>query len=221
MLQPLGMMIIMTVVFSSLFRKVDGYPVYVLSGLIAWTFFSQTTTATIHQVVWGGALFRRIYLPHTSFAVSAICTGMVNLVLSLVPLLAIVLVTGRTLQWSLLFVPVSILLLAAFALGLGLILSTMAIYFPDVAEMYQIILVAWMYLTPIIYPEEILPEAYRFWITNLNPMYHMVKIFRKPIYEGVFPTLSEVTIASAIALVTLTIGWLYFSQKADEFAYHA
>jgi ABC-2 type transport system permease protein len=146
---------------------------------------------------------------------------MVNLVLSLVPLLAIVLVTGRTLQWSLLFVPVSILLLAAFALGLGLILSTMAIYFPDVAEMYQIILVAWMYLTPIIYPEEILPEAYRFWITNLNPMYHMVKIFRKPIYEGVFPTLSEVTIASAIALVTLTIGWLYFSQKADEFAYHA
>lgn len=221
MLQPLGMMIIMTIVFSSLFNTIDGYPVYVLSGLIAWTFFSQTTTAAIHQVVWGGALFRRIYLPHTSFAVSAIGTGVVNLALSLVPLLAIVLVTGRSLHWSLLFLPVSILLLAAFALGVGLILSTMAVYFPDVMEMYQIILVAWMYLTPIIYPEDILPDAYQFWITHLNPMYYMVEIFRKPIYEGLFPTLSEVAITSAIALVTLTIGWFFFSKKADEFAYQA
>jgi ABC-type bacteriocin/lantibiotic exporter with double-glycine peptidase domain len=62
MLQPLGMMIIMTIVFSNLFQSVKGYPTYILSGLVAWTFFSQTTTAAIHQVVWGGTLFRRIYI---------------------------------------------------------------------------------------------------------------------------------------------------------------
>ena len=221
MLQPLGMMIVMTVVFSSLFQGVKGYPTYILSGLVAWTFFSQTTTAAINQVVWGGTLFHRIYLPRTSFAVSAISTGVVNLALSLVPLIALMLVTGRPLRWSAFFVPVAMILFAAFALGVGLILSAIGVYFPDVVEMYQIILVAWMYLTPIIYPEEILPAAYRFWITNLNPMYHMVNIFRKPLYDGVLPAWNELAIAAIIAFVTLIIGWLFFSNKADEFAYRA
>jgi len=221
MLQPLGMMVIMTVVFSNLFQTVKGYPTYILCGLISWTFFSQTTTATIHEIIWGGTLFRRIYLPHTSFAVSAISTGIVNLLFSLVPLFAIILITGRSLHWSMLFLPIAIIFLSAFALGVGLILSALGVYFPDVVEMYQIVLVAWMYLTPIIYPEEILPDAYRFWITNLNPMYHMVKIFRGPIYDGILPAWNEVIIAGLIAVSTLTIGWLYFSNKSDQFAYHA
>jgi len=221
MLQPLGMMIVMTLVFSNVFHSVEGYPSYILSGLIAWTFFSQTTTAAIHQIVWGGTLLHRIYLPRTSFAVSAIGTGVINLAISLVPLIAIMLITSRPIHWSILFVPVAIILLAAFALGVGLILSTLAIYFPDVAEMYQIILVAWMYVTPIIYPEEILPEAYRYWVTNLNPMYHLVRIFRMPLYEGVLPGWPEMAIASGIAIITLVIGWLFFSKKADEFTYQA
>ena len=221
MLQPLGMMVIMTIVFSSLFKSVEGYPVYVLSGLIAWTFFSQSTTATIHQVVWGGALFRRIYMPHTAFAVSAIGTGVVNLILSLIPLLIIILITGLKWHWSLLFLPVSMLLLAAFALGMGLIMSTMAVHFPDVVEMYQIILVAWMYLTPIIYPADILPEPYGKFILALNPMYHLVQLFRIPIYEGVLPSWNEIILSSLIALVTLSVGWFYYSKKADEFAYYA
>lgn len=221
MLQPLGMMIVMTIVFSNLFRSVEGYPAYILSGLIAWTFFAQTTTATIHQVVWGGTLFRRIYLPHTSFAVSAVSTGVVNLALSLVPLLAIILFTGRSLYWSMLFIPVAMAILAAFALGVGLILSALGVYFPDVVEMYQIVLVAWMYLTPIIYPEEILPAAYRAWVTNLNPMYHMIQIFRQPLYDGTLPAWNEIGIAALIASVTLAVGWLFFANKADEFAYRA
>jgi ABC-2 type transport system permease protein len=221
MLQPLGMMLIMTVVFSSLFQTIQGYPAYILSGLISWTFFSQTTTAAIYQIVWGGTLFRRIYLPHTSFAVSAIATGVVNLVISIVPLIVIMLIIGRPVHWSILFLPVAMILLTAFALGVGLILSTLAIYFPDVTEMYQIVLVAWMYLTPIIYPEKILPDAYRFWILNLNPMYHLIKIFRMTIYEGTLPSWTELAIASSIAIITLTIGWIFFSQKADEFAYQA
>ena len=221
MLQPLGMMIIMTLVFSSLFQTVKGYPAYLLSGLIAWTFFSQTTTAAIHQIVWGGTLLHRIYLPRTSFAVSAIGTGVINLVFSLVPLIFIMLLIGRPIRGSIIFLPIAMLLLAAFTLGIGLILSTLAIYFPDVTEMYQIILLAWMYLTPIIYPEEILPEAYRFWVTNLNPMYHLIKIFRVPLYEGVFPGWIEIAIASGIAIITLVICWLFFAKKADEFTYQA
>jgi ABC-2 type transport system permease protein len=220
MLQPLGMMIIMSVVFSTLFHGVTGYPAYILSGLIAWTFFAQTTTASIHQIVWGAALFNRIHLPRTSFPISAIGTGMVNISLALVPLVLILFVTGVHVQWSILFAPVSIALLAAFALGVGLILSTMAVYFPDVVEMYQVVLVGWMYLTPIIYPESILPDPYRYWLTTLNPMYHLVQIFRMPFYDGVLPGATTLLIGSTSALLTLLAGWFLFSKKSDEFAYH-
>ncbi len=220
MLQPLGMMIILSLVFSTLFHGVRGYPAYILSGLIAWTFFAQTTSAMITQIVWGGALLQKIYVPRTSFAVAAVGTGLVNLGISLVPLVLIILLARLPLNWSILFVPVSMLLLAGFALGVGLIISTMSIYFPDVAEMYNIVLMAWMYLTPIIYPETLIPEAYRRWIFGLNPMYYYVKVFRAPLFEGVLPDAWTVIIAAIISISTLVIGWLFFSKKSDDFAYH-
>jgi len=219
MLQPLGMMVVMAVVFSTLFRHVEGYVVYVLSGLVAWTFFAQATSAAIFQIVWGGVLIRRIYIPMTTFSISSIGTGIINLALSLIPLLIISLVVGRPFTWAILFLPISAMLLTAFALGVSLILSTMAIYFPDIKEMYQIIILAWMYLTPIVYPTDILPETYRFWFLHLNPMYYMISIFRSPIYDGVLPPADILIPGTLIALATLLAGWIYFANKADEFAY--
>lgn len=221
MLQPLGMMIVLSLVFSTLFSTVRGYPTYILSGLIAWTFFSQTTNAIIAQTVWGGELFRRIYLPRTAFAVSSVGTGLVNIALSLVPLLVIMFVSNTPLRWSALITPLGLLLLAAFALGVGLIISTLAIFFPDVSEMYQIVLLAWMYLTPIIYPEDIIPQAYRYWLFNLNPMYHLVKIFRMPLYDGLLPDWKTLLVGTVVSLLTLAIGWFVYARKADEFAYYA
>ncbi len=221
MLQPLGMMVVMTLVFSRLFHQVEGYPAYVLSGLIAWTFFSQTTTAAIHQMVWGGALLNRIYLPRTSFSISAIGTGLVNLALSIVPLIALVLILHLPLTINILFIPISMLLLACFALGVGLLLSTLAVNFPDVSEMYQIILMAWMYFTPIIYPETMVPPEYQRWMFTLNPMYHLVKLFRIPIYEGKLPDPQSVLMGTVVSLVTLIVGWIVFSREADRFAYKA
>lgn len=221
MLQPLGMMIVMTIVFSQLFGRVQGYAAYVLSGLIAWTFFAQTTTAAIFQSVWGDALMKRIYIPHTAFAVASIGTGVVNLSLSLVPLSLIILVLHRPITWAALFLPVAMLSLTAFALGVGLLLSSLAVRFPDVAEMYQIILQAWIYLTPIFYPSDILPHAVRKWLLYFNPMYYQVLMFRVPLYDGVLPSLPLVLIGIGIALTTLAIGWIYFSYQADKFAYHS
>jgi ABC-2 type transport system permease protein len=219
MLHPLGMMIVLTVVFSQLFRSTEGYPAYVLSGLVAWTFFSQTTSASMTQMVWGSTLLHRIYLPRTAFVVSAIGTGLVNISLSLLPLFVIVLLVGLPLRWTIAFVPVSIALLAAFSLGVGLLFSAWAIYFPDVAEMYQIVLTAWLYLTPIIYPEQVIPESYRLWLFRLNPMYYMIQVFRQPVYEGRLPS-AEVLIGSVvIACLTLALGWIVFSSRADEFTY--
>ena len=221
LLAPLGMMLVLTIVFSQIFRfaTVHGYAAFLLSGLLAWTFFSQTTTAAMVNLVWGGGLLNRIYIPRTSFALAAIGTGLVNISLATIPLLIVLLITDVPLTIAFIFIPVPVLLLAGFALGVGLLISTLAIYFPDVAEMYQIILTAWMYLTPIIYPIAVLPVPVRFLITHLNPMYYLVELYRMPVYYGRFPTWTELLPAVLISAVTLVAGWWVFARKSDEFAY--
>lgn len=221
MLNPLGMMIVLTIAFSHIWKAdtIYGYPAFVLTGLMAWNFFSQTSTASMVNLVWGGGLLHRIYIPRTSFALAAISTGLVNLVLSIVPTLLVMAVTGVPIHASILFLPVCMLPLAAFALGVGLLISAFAVYFPDVAEMYQIAIMGWMYLTPVIYPETILPETYRFWITHLNPMYYLVRLYRIPLYNGRLPNLQELWPALLVAAVVLVVGWIFFSRKSDEFAY--
>jgi ABC-2 type transport system permease protein len=220
MLQPLGTMIVLAIVFTQIFGQIEGYTAYLLCGLIAWTFFAQATTASVFHSVWGGVLMRKIYVPHTAFPVSSIGTGAINLILSLVPLFLILLITQKPITPAILFLPVSLLLLTGFALGVGLLLSSMAVYFPDISEMYQIIVQAWMYLTPIMYPETILPASYRAWILYLNPMYYLINIFRYPIYNGAIPPMDILLPGIAISVATLTIGWIFFSHRADEFAYH-
>ena len=219
MLNPLGMMIVLSIVFSQVFRvSMEGYPAYVLSGLIAWNFFSQTSASSISVLVWGGDLLQRIYVPRSAFAISTICTGLVNLVLSLIPLLAVMLVIGIPLSPTILLAPVAMILLALFSLGIGLLISTIGIYFADVVEMYAIVLMAWMYLTPVIYPLNILPENVQSWL-QLNPMVHLVELFRELVFYGRLPTLENWLISTGIAVGVFLIGWLIFTEKSDEFAY--
>jgi ABC-type polysaccharide/polyol phosphate export permease len=85
--------------------------------------------------------------------------------------------------------------------------------------MYQIVLTAWMYLTPIIYPEEIVPEGVRTWLFTLNPMYHLVSIFRAPIYDGTLPDVHQLVGAVGLSILVLAAGWILFTRKSDEFAY--
>ncbi|MGB9799739.1 MAG: ABC transporter permease [Thermanaerothrix sp.] len=221
MLNPLGMMVVLTIAFSHIFRfqTEHSYPAYVLSGLLAWNFFSQTTNAAMVNLVWGGGLLHRIYIPRTSFALAAIITGLINLVFALVPLLLINLITRVPIRWTLLFIPIPMVLLAAFALGVGLLISTLAVYYPDVAEMYSIVLLGWMYLTPIIYPVSILPETIRFWIVRFNPMYYLVELYRDSVYYGRLPSLDLIIPAVLFSLFALTVGWIIFTYKADEFSY--
>jgi ABC-type polysaccharide/polyol phosphate export permease len=218
MLSPLGMMLVLSFVFSQLFSGVRAYPAFILTGMMAWNFFSQSTLSAISSLVWGGGLLQRIYIPRASFGISAIGSGVVNLLLAFAPLIIVMAITGVPIRITAIFLPVSILLMACFTLGLGLTVSTLAVYFPDVAEMYQIILTAWMYITPIIYPESTIPDKYHF-VLHLNPMYYLVKLWRLPLYDGVWPTWGDIWPAAVAAISVLLIGWFFFTSKSDEFAY--
>ena len=220
MLNPLGTMLIMVVVFYQLFHvATPKYPIYVLTGLIAWGFFAQVTGAAPQTLLWSGPLIHRVYVPRTLFAFTSVGSGLVNLLLSLIPL-AIVMAFLRVVPSpAIIVLPLAILLLALFSLGLGLLLSAWVVYFPDVIDIYAIGLTAWLYVSAIFYPYEIIPIQYRWWFFNLNPMYHLILLFRDPLYYGNWPTWGHIGAATAVSLSTLVVGWLAFARKADELAY--
>lgn len=218
MLNPLMTMIIMSLVFSTIFKSTNSYAVYVLSGFLIWNFYSQVSLASISGLVWGGSIIKQIYLPRTIFAVSALGTGLVNFLLSIVPLLLVMIVTKASFGWPLLFLPISILIVSGFTLGIGLLVSSLAVYFPDVSEMYNIVLIAWMYLTPLVYPEEIIPQQYLH-IYRLNPMYLMVRLIRLPVWMAQWPTWNDVWPALVYSLTLLILGWFVFTARSDEYAY--
>jgi len=113
--------------------------------------------------------------------------------------------------------PLSLVALAMFSLGVGLFLAALAINFHDVVNMWGVILRAWYFLTPVMYPEEIFPKTAR-WVLELNPLYHILLCFREPVLAGRFPSLEHLAAAFAWALAVLTLGWWYFSRRRFEFA---
>lgn len=218
-MNPLLTMVVLTLVFSSVFRfSVENYPVYVLSGLVLWSFFSSTTSAAMGEMIWSGSLLSRIYVPKSVFAVSAVGTGMVNLLFSLVPLFLISLVLGIRFQLAILVMPIAILLLTAFALGMGLLLATAAVYFADMLPVYEVVLTIWMYATPIIYPIDAVPAQFA-WILKLNPLYYLLEIFRQPLFNGTIPHPNVWLIAASSAIIALVLGGWIFTTKSNEYAY--
>jgi ABC-type polysaccharide/polyol phosphate export permease len=219
MLNPLLYMSVMIIAFAHLFKfQVAKYPVYLLSGLIAWNFFSQTTTQAMNTLIWGGALLKRIYLPRTIFAVAAVGGGVINLLLACVPLILIMLLTHQPIYVTWWFLPIAVLILATVSLGVSLIVSMIAVFFTDVTELYQVLLQALFYLTPIMYPENILPASLQKYLI-FNPVYDVVRVFRTPIYEGHLPSLFSLSAALIAAFFVLLIGWWFFTRKADQIAY--
>lgn len=219
MLNPLLTMLVLTLIFSRLFRfSVENYPVYVLSGLVLWNFFSASTSAAMSELLWSGSLLQRIYVPKAIFAVSAVGSGLVNLLLSLLPLLLIVLVSGGKLTPALLALPAAILLLAIFTLGLGLLLSTAATYFADTIPVYEVVLMIWLYLTPVFYPADILPDRLAA-LLQFNPISVFLTLFRQPIYAGVIPGWNIWLAAAGFAFAALLAGGALFTAHLDDYAY--
>ena len=219
MLAPLLNMIALTLVFSVLFKQeIQNYPVYFMTGQIFWTFFSQTTSTAAQQTLGSNEMAKRMYVPRSAFIASALGGGLVNLVLSLVPLLVILAVTGFPLHATWAFLPVSVFIIALFTAGVSLILFTVGSRFADIKEMYLVVVQVWFFLTPIVYHPSIVPPKYRFALWT-NPMYYFVQTFRAPIYDGVIPSAGLVLGSLALAAAVLVTGWVFFCHRRDAMAF--
>jgi ABC-type polysaccharide/polyol phosphate export permease len=219
MLAPLLNMLALTLVFSALLKQqIQNYPVYFMTGSLFWTFFAQSTSNAASQTVESNEMAKRIYIPRSVFVVSAIGVGLVNLALSIVPLLIILVLTGFPLHSTWYFLPVSIAMETLFAAGVGFILFTLASRFTDVREMYLVLVQTWFFLTPIVYHPSIVPPKYRIALWA-NPMYFLLQTFRKPIYDGVIPAWRLTLTSGGLAVLVLVTGWIYFCNRSDKFAY--
>jgi len=219
LLNPLLTTIVLSIAFSQLFRfQIENYTIYLLVGLILWSFFSQATTQSMSTLIWGSSLIKRIYVPRTIFAISVMGNALTNFLLALIPLGLIMLFMRHPFTFALLWLPLAILLMAMFTLGLALFISTLAVYFVDVVDLYSILMTVWFYLTLVIYPIEIVPEKFALLVT-LNPMTFMLDLFRSIIYLGEPPTSQAWGIATGLAVFFLGLGWLVFTRKANDFAY--
>lgn len=220
MLQPLLTMAVLHAVFSTAFRlPVDNYPVYALSGILFWNFFQQSIVASMNSLRGNAVILQKLPVPSAVFPIATVVSGVVNLLLALVPLGLILAVTGHPLRPALCFLPVSILLAALFTLGAGLLLSPLAVLFHDVVELISVVLTLVMYLTPIFYPMSIVPENMRFAV-RFNPVRSILEVFRDPIFFGKIPPLAHIGVAAAVALVALIVGATVFRRSADRIPFY-
>jgi ABC-2 type transport system permease protein len=128
-------------------------------------------------------------------------------------------VRGAPIRPTILYLPVAFLIIAVFTLGVSLLLSALAVYFDDVSQMYQVATIALMYMTPIIYPIEIVPHKF-LWLIRGNPLTHLFKLARDPVYHGRLPDMHIVVGSLVIALVALIIGWQVFHRLSRGFYEH-
>lgn len=220
MLQPLLTMLVLTLVFSALFRfDLPNYPVYALAGIMFWNFFSQSITASMNSLRGNAQLFTKVPVPKEIFPLATVIAGVVNLLFAVVPLFGLLVVTGHPIRPALLFLPVAILLAALFTLGAGLLLSPLAVFFHDTIEMVGVLLTLVMYLTPLFYPMDIVPESFR-WIVRFNPLRSVLEVFRDPIYHGKIPPLSHLSVAVTITVLALAIGAVAFRKSSDRIPFY-
>ena len=216
LLNPLISMIVFTVIFREVFRMEDDYPLYVVVALLVFNFFSVGSQQGLQSIVASGGLLRKVAVPKAIFPLASVVANLVNLVLSLVPLVAVMVFTGARFTAALVVVPVALVALVMFTYGVSLALATMNVFSRDVRWFYDSALLIIFYVTPIIYPARVVPEQFRFVLTA-NPLTRILEVFRMPIYEGRFPEASEIGLALAIGAGTLAFGWLVFHRYEDRF----
>src|SRR5262245_2475763 len=219
MLNPLLMMLVFSMVFANVFRfTVERFTIYFLSAYVLWNFVAQTTSWSTACLLGYAPLIRKVYVPKTIFILATVLSGLVNLVISLVPLALIMQLVGHPFRWSLIFLPCPILIATTFAFGISLLLAGVCIEFNDVVQVYQAALLAWMYVTPVVYPIDVVPERFR-WLILANPMTYLVETFRAPIYGGGLPDTGALVRAALAGGLALVLGWWVFERRSDRIAY--
>ncbi|MCL2662659.1 MAG: ABC transporter permease [Oscillospiraceae bacterium] len=220
LLNPILMMLVLTMVFSTLFRNmftVAFFPVYLLSGQVIWAFFSESTTLAMTSVIAGEGVIKKVYVPKYMFPLSKVISSLVQMAFSLAAFFIVVIVTGAPFYWTMLLIPIPVLYIFVFSLGVAMLISSLSVFFRDLTYLYGVFTTLLMYLSAIFWPVEILEGSALQNLIGLNPLYQFIRYFRYIVYWGKVPDLWFNFVCIGFALSALCIGTYVFMRQQDKY----
>ena len=216
-LNPLLTMTVQYIVFSTLFRSsIPNYPVYLLSGIVLFNFFNETTSVGLTSITSNAPLITKVYVPKYIYPLTRMLSSGINVGLSLIPLFIVTICTGVFPAPAWLLLVFDLLCLMGFALGITYLLSAMMVYFRDTQFLWSVVSMIWMYCTPIFYPETIIPAAL-LPIYRLNPLYQIIKFARCALIDRVSPDPMSYLTCLVVGVIPLLIGIWVFQRKEKDF----
>ncbi|WP_048190922.1 ABC transporter permease [Methanobacterium sp. SMA-27] len=220
-LEPLLSMIVLTIIFSSIFKGfgVSNYPVYLLIGRLIFQLYSTATTAAISSITGNSGIIKKVYIPKYIFTIAGVLSSVVTFLLSLVVLLLVMIATHVHFTIYMIFASLPLIALVFFIIGTGLILATLAVFFRDIRHLYGVFITLLMYATPIFYPPQIVPESFRF-IQTLNPIYAAIVCCRTVVLDGTLYDPSTLLFLVGSAIFTMVLGIALFYKYQDRFILH-
>ena len=222
LLYPILMMAVMALVFTNVFKfSTPGvsYLTYLMTGLTFFNYYSEASNLAMSSVVANFSLINKVYIPKYIFPFTKCLFVGINFLLTLIPLYAVILFTGTGLNWYHFLLPFSYICLFMFTVGMGFLLSTIAVFMRDMFYIYGIVLTLWTYLTPIMYDIKILDERFAFFL-KLNPLYQYINFARTIILYHSCPTVGQFLGCFVSAVVVLLIGILIFKKEQHKFIYY-
>lgn len=219
LLNPILMMTVTAVVFSSLFKlDLRTFAVFLFAGMIPWNLFNAAVTQSSTAFIYNESLIKKIYLPKILFPLSISLSVLIDSFLSFCALLLIILVIGGKFSVALLFIPVAYFLLFIFCLGIALFISVVTVFFRDIQYVIGIALQALFFLTPVIYKTNSLAGKVG-WIVDANPMGLFIDLFRYPIDSGTLPEMHTFLFASFISAISLILGCIFFFSQQNKIVF--
>lgn len=225
-LNPLLMMVVMSIVFSTIFGQSrngsitpEMYPLYLIVGNITFSVMSESTNQALMSIIWASSLLKKVKVHRWVFPVQKALFSLVNFSFSLVAVALVMLFFRVVPTWHLILLPVCLLLLMCFCMGLGMMLSALAVFFRDVMHLWTVVITAWMYLTPIFWTTDYISQMAH-WIQVLvvvNPMYNYLQFMRDIFLFNTVPSALTFGLCVAWAILALAIGYTVFHKTEHKF----
>lgn len=220
LIQPFFMMVIFTIFFGKM-AKVPSegipYPIFSYSGVLLWTYFSHAVTMSSNSVVSQSNLITKIYFPRLLMPVAAATAGLIDYFIALSILCLMMIWYGVTPNPTILFLPFSVLFSYMAAIGVGMWLSALNVKYRDIRYVVPFLIQLWLFATPVIYPNTLVPEKYR-WLISLNPMSGVIDAHRACILGHKSIDWYSLGISLATTIVLLITGIFYFRRMEEDFA---
>ena len=219
---PLMQILVLTFVFSTILRIGEGiipypFPLFLFVALLPWMFFSNAVASATDSIVGSASLVTKVYFPREILVVSTVLSKVVDLLLGVLILLGLMIVYSEYPSWTMVWVPAIFAMQLLFTVGIALPLAALNLFFHDVRYLVGVVLLIWFYMTPVLYPVEIVPERYKIFF-ELNPLALVVNAYRRVLLDGTSLGIERFLVGMGAAILTFLVGYFLFKRMEAGFA---